>query len=136
MSPLHCVPRRLEEKSLFHTHTVVNLCLSLSLSVYFSECICSYLTFSLLQLTLCCFVLVFSVLLCFAITSLGEERANLSAFRTFVQFALVWFYLFPLPLSVWEGLRFVIVALPGLFFLPFSTVRSWYYTRCKFHVCL
>ena len=26
-----------------------------------------------------------------AITSLGEERANLSAYRTFVRFALVWF---------------------------------------------
>ena len=35
-----------------------------------------------------------------AITSLGEERANLSAFRTFVRFALVWFCLFPLPLGV------------------------------------
>ena len=43
------------------------------------------------------------------------ERANLSAFRTFVRFVLVWFWLFPLPLGVWEGLRFVIVALPGLF---------------------
>ena len=50
-----------------------------------------------------------------AITSLGEERANLSAFRTFVPFALVWFCLFSLPLSVCKGLRFVIVALPGLF---------------------
>ena len=50
-----------------------------------------------------------------AITSLGEESANLSAFRTFVRFALVWFCLFPLPLGFWEGLRFVIVALPGLF---------------------
>ena len=50
-----------------------------------------------------------------AITSLGEERANLSAFRTFVRFALVCFCRFPLPLGVWEGLRFVIVALPGLF---------------------
>ena len=49
-----------------------------------------------------------------AITSLGEERANLSAFRTFV-LALVWFCLFPLPLGVSEGLRFVIVTLPGLF---------------------
>ena len=26
---------------------------------------------------------------------------------------------FPLPLGVWEGLRFVIVALPGLFFYFF-----------------
>ena len=50
-----------------------------------------------------------------AITSLGEERANLSAFRTFVRFVLVWTCRFPLPLGVWEGLRFVIVALPGLF---------------------
>ena len=50
-----------------------------------------------------------------AITSLGEDRANLSAFHTFVQFALVWFCLFPLPLGVWEGLWLVIVALPGLF---------------------
>ena len=50
-----------------------------------------------------------------AITSLGEKRANLSAFRTFVRFVLVWIYRFPLPLDVWEVLRFVIVALPGLF---------------------
>ena len=50
-----------------------------------------------------------------AITSLGEERANLSAFRTFVRFALVWLCLFPLPFGVWEGLRLVIVAFPGLF---------------------
>ena len=52
-------------------------------------------------------------------TSLGEERANLSAFCTFVPFALVWFCLFPLPDRVWEGLRFVIVAVPGLFFHRF-----------------
>ena len=42
-------------------------------------------------------------------------RANLSAFRTFVRFVLVWFCRFPLPLGVWEGLWFVIVALPVLF---------------------
>ena len=54
-----------------------------------------------------CFFSPFSI----AIISLGEERANLSAFRTFVRFALVWFCLFPLPLGIWEGLRFVIVAL-------------------------
>ena len=50
-----------------------------------------------------------------AITSLGEERANLGTFGTFVRFAIVWFCLFSLPLVVWEGLRFVIMALPGLF---------------------
>ena len=53
----------------------------------------------------CYFVLVFFSPLSIAITSLGEERATLSAFRTFVRFALVWFCLFPLPLGVWEGLR-------------------------------
>ena len=31
---------------------------------------------------------------------LGEERANLSAFRTFVRFVLVWICWFPLPLGV------------------------------------
>ena len=65
-----------------------------------------------------------------AITSLGEERANLSAFRTFVRFVLDWFCRFPLPLGIWEGLRFVIVALPGLFsylffpYLMFKKTRS------------
>ena len=57
----------------------------------------------------------FSVVFRSAITSLGGERANLSAFRSFVRFALVWFCLFSLLLGVWEGLRYVIVALPGLF---------------------
>ena len=51
--------------------------------------------------------------------SLGEKRANLSAFRTFVRFVLVWICRFPLPLGVWEGLRFVIVALPRLFYYLF-----------------
>ena len=66
-------------------------------------------------LTMCHLVLVFFSPLSIAITSLGEERANLSAFRTFVRFVLVWTCRFPLPLSAWEGLRFMIVALPGLF---------------------
>ena len=68
-----------------------------------------------LCLTLCYFVLAVFNPFSIAITSLREERANLSAFRTFVRFAFVWFCLFPFPLGVWEGLRFVIVALLGLF---------------------
>ena len=72
-----------------------------------------------LCLTFCYFILVFFSPFSIAITSLGEERANLSAFRTFVRFALIWFCLFPLPLGVWDELRFVIVALPGLFSYPF-----------------
>ena len=74
-----------------------------------------------LCLILCYFVLVFFSPSSIAITSLGEERANLSAFRTFVQFALVWF--FSVSSSSWclgraAVLRFVIVALPELFSYP------------------
>ena len=68
-----------------------------------------------LCLTLCHFVLVFFSLFSIAITLLGEERDSLSAFHTFVRFVLVWICRFSLPLGVWEGLLFVIVALPGLF---------------------
>ena len=78
---------------------------------------------------MCHFVLVFLSPFSIAITSLGEERANLSAFRTFVRFVLVWICRFSLPLGVREGLRFVIVALhePGLFsylffLLPFFSI--------------
>ena len=70
-------------------------------------------------LILCYFVLVFFSPFNIAINSLKKERA----FRTFVRFVLVWF---PLPLGVWKGLRFVIVAFPGLFsyLLFYSTGRS------------
>ena len=40
-------------------------------------------------LSVCHFVLVFFSPFSIAITLLGEERANLSAFRTFVRFVLV-----------------------------------------------
>ena len=76
-----------------------------------------------LCLALCRFVLVFFGPFGVVVALLGEERADLSAFRTFVRFVLVWICRFPLPLGVWEGLRFVIVALPGLFsYLLFSLV--------------
>ena len=85
-----------------------------------------------LCLTFCHFVLAFVSPLNIAITSLGEERANLSAFRTFVRFVLVWICRFPLPVGVWKGLRFVIVAIPGLFSYLFFTLltvlRRW--SRC------
>ena len=41
------------------------------------------------RLSVCHFVLVFFSPLSIEVTSLGEERANLSAFRTFVWFVLV-----------------------------------------------
>ena len=37
-----------------------------------------------------------------AIPSLWEERANLSAFRMFDRFVLVWICRFPLLIDVWE----------------------------------
>ena len=55
--------------------------------------------------------LCFSVLLALRLPRLGK-RELISAFRTFVRFVLVWICRFPLPLGVWEGQRFVIVALP------------------------
>ena len=73
-------------------------------------------------LSVCHFVLVFFSPFSIAITWLGEERANLSAFRTVVRFVLVKICRFPLPLGVWEGLRFVIVALPGLFSYLFCSI--------------
>ena len=74
-----------------------------------------------LCLTLC-YILVFFSPYSIAIALFGEERANLSAFRTFVRFVLVWFCLFLLPLGVWEGLLFVIVALSGLFSYLFCLI--------------
>ena len=73
----------------------------------------------------------FRVSFCIAITSLGKERANLGAFCAFVRFVLVWICRFPLPLGVWEGLRFVIVALPGLL-LPFFSNLSAFRTFVRF----
>ena len=92
-----------------------------------------------LCLTLCYFVLVFFNPFSNAITSLGEKRANLSAFRTFVRFVLVWFCWFPLPLGVWEGLRFVIVALPGLFSYLFfwgNYLKTRAYLFITLHRCM
>ena len=74
-------------------------------------------------LTMCHFVLVFFGPFSISITSLGEERSNLSAFRTFVRFVLVRICRFPRPLGVWEGMRFVIVTLPGLFSYLFLHVH-------------
>ena len=61
-----------------------------------------------------------------SITSVGEERANLSAF---VYLLLCGFCLerFPLPLGAWDGLRYFIVALPEPsynYFTGFGAVQS------------
>ena len=49
-----------------------------------------------------------------AITSLGEERVNLGIFVRLFGLCLFGVVIFSLPLGVWEVLRFVIVAPPGL----------------------
>ena len=51
-------------------------------------------------LSVCHFVLVFFSLFGVAITSLGEEIANLGAFLAFVGFVLIWVCRVPLPLEV------------------------------------
>ena len=88
-----------------------------------------------LCLTLCYFVLVFFSPFSIAITSLGEERANVGAFRAFVRFVLVW-----VSSSSWclGGLRFVIVAFPGLFSYPFLQISLLcvVYSMRRFVLCL
>ena len=83
-----------------------------------------FIYFFFFYLTLCHFVLAFFSPFSIAITSLWEERANLSAFRTFVQFVFVWICRLPLPVCVGKGLRFVIVVLPGLFSYLFFGVHE------------
>ena len=55
--------------------------------------LCCFVVYSTRQfvvcLSMCHFVLVFFSPFSIAITSLGQERANLSAFRTFIRFVLV-----------------------------------------------
>ena len=53
--------------------------------------------------------LYFSVLLAFRLPRLGKRELILVLFVS-VRFAIAWFCLFPLPLRVWDGLRFMTVA--------------------------
>ena len=63
---------------------------------------------------LCYFALVFFSPFSIGVTSPGEERELILALLVRLFDSLVCFCLFPLPFGVWEGLRLVIVALPGL----------------------
>ena len=70
----------------------------------------------LLYVFLCVILfLCFSVLLVLRLPRLGKRELILVLFVRLVRFVLVWICRFSLPLGVWEGLRFVIVALPELF---------------------
>ena len=78
-----------------------------------------------LCLTLYYFFLLFSVLLALRLPRLGKrELAYLSAFRTFVQFALVWFCTFPLPLGVWERAAVCDCGTPWTFLLTFFGMKE------------
>ena len=88
-------------------------------------------------LSVCHFVLVFFSPFSIAITSLGGERANLSAFRTFVRFVLFWICRFPLPLGVWERLgRVCDCGTPRTFLLPFFPFSDVYTDHSAIKCCL
>ena len=59
--------------------------------------------------------LCFSVLLVLQLPHSGKRELILMLFVRLFDLCLFWICRFPLPLGVMEGLRFVIVALPGLF---------------------
>ena len=75
-----------------------------------------------LCLTLCHFVLVFFSPFSIAITSLGEVRAGLSAFRMFFSICACLVLSVSFSCCVWDGLRLVIVALHGLLSYLFCDV--------------
>ena len=56
-----------------------------------------------------------SVLFALRLLRLGKRELVLVLFVRWFVLRLFGFCLFPLPLGIWEGLRFLIVALPGLF---------------------
>ena len=62
--------------------------------------------------------LCFSVFLALRLPRFGKRELILVLFVRFCSICAC-LDLFPFPLDVWEGLRFVIVALPGLFSYPF-----------------
>ena len=79
--------------------------------------------------------LCFSVLLALQLPRFGKRELILVlSFRTFERFVLVWICRFPLPLSDWKRLLFVIVALPGLFiylfFISGMGKQIIWYIRC------
>ena len=63
--------------------------------------------------------LCFSVLWALQLPRLGKRELILVLLVRFFSIAIVWFYLFPFPLGVWEELWFLTVALAGLFSYPF-----------------
>ena len=88
---------------------IVFKCSGLHLQCGVNLTLCCFVVYSTRRFVLCLNIVLFCSCvfspLSIAITSLGEERANFSVFRTFVRFVLVLFYRFLLSLDVWKGLR-------------------------------
>ena len=80
--------------------------------------------------TLCYFVLGFFNPFSIAITSLEEERANLSAFGRLYDLRLFGFVCFLFLLVSWKGCVFGILALPGLFSYLLLLVLSLFVFAC------
>ena len=78
-----------------------------------------------------CVILCFSVLLALRLPRLGKRELILELFVRLFDLRLFGFCLFPLPLSIWEGLRFVIVELPGLFSYPPFLTKITIYSNIK-----
>ena len=107
---------------------VVPVLVSLLLCGVFYEAICC-MSF---RVSFCSYV--FSVLLVLRLPRLGKRELILVLFLRLFGLCL---FGFPLPLGVWEGLRFVIVALPGLFSYLFFTLCCFVvYSSKLFVLCL
>ena len=123
---------RLGKRHLILVRFVLCLTLCYFVLVFFSPFSIAITSLEEERASLKCFSYVCSIFACLVLsvssTSWCLERAVVCdcgipwtfllpffCFRTFVRFALVWFCLFPLPLRLWDGLRLVIVAHPGLF---------------------
>ena len=77
-------------------------------------------------LSVCHFVLVFFSPFSIAITSLGEERANLGAFRSFVRFVLVWICRFCASSWGLGGAAVCGCGTPWAFLLPFFDIIEYF----------
>ena len=80
--------------------------------------ICYFVVYSTGRFVLC-LALCFLVLLALRLPRLRGRGLVLVLFVRLFDLCLFGFCRFTLPLGVWEGLRFVIVAFPGLFSYPF-----------------
>ena len=102
-----------EVSSTDRPKAVVPVLVLLFVALWFIRCFFFY--FLLYVFPCVILFLCFSVLLVLRLPRLGKRELILVLFVRLFGLCLFRFCRFPLPLGVWEGLRFVIVSLPGLF---------------------